>query len=185
MELTGKCKQDFEEWLEIEDYPNYLVSNKGMVRNNKFKTDKKLTIGDNGYYFVNLYNGDKHQFKTVHRLVANAFIENSENLPCVNHKDGNKLNNTVENLEWVSYSKNAKHAYQKGLRKPVKYKGWNNKEVAKYDLQGNLLSNYKSVRDAAKSNNLSEKAIARVCRGERNKYANLKWEYVKKSKRII
>lgn len=63
-------------------------------------------------------NGVTNQYR-VHRLIAETFIPNPNNLPCVNHKDGNKLNNCVDNLEWCTYSDNTKHAYNKGLQQKI------------------------------------------------------------------
>ena len=83
------------------------------------KSHGKLINGEitkNGYRRVHVsHNGTQYKF-LVHRLVATAFIPNPDNLPCVNHKDGNKLNNNVNNLEWSTYSENNKHAYNTGLR---------------------------------------------------------------------
>lgn len=76
----------------------------------------KGEICKNGYKRIHVSDGGIQYRCLVHRLVAEAFIPNPENLPCVNHKDGNKLNNSVDNLEWCSYSQNNKHAFDVGLR---------------------------------------------------------------------
>lgn len=73
-----------------------------------------------GYKVVALYKNNKSTAKTVHRLVALAFIPNPENKPCVNHIDGNKQNNNIENLEWVTYSENTIHSFQNGLQISLK-----------------------------------------------------------------
>ena len=98
-----------EEWKVISDYPDYEVSNLGAARNRKTKLIKmqRVTKGT-GYVTVNLYPRNKanHKVLLVHRLVALAFIPNTNNLPCVNHIDENKQNNYVNNLEWVTYKTN-------------------------------------------------------------------------------
>lgn len=108
-----------ELWKSIEGWENrYEVSNLGNVRNSKTKTLKIANSSNSGYLRLNFYNGSNIKRFSVHRLVAEAFIPNSENKLDVNHKDGNKQNNHVDNLEWVTRSENLKHAYKHELRKP-------------------------------------------------------------------
>ena len=92
------------EWIKIEGKPNYSVSNEGNIRNDKTGRILKLHKGTSGYYQVML--GRKTSPLYVHRLVAKAFIENPNNLPQVDHINGNKLDNRVENLRWLSVSDN-------------------------------------------------------------------------------
>lgn len=101
-----------EDWFPISEHPRYLVSNFGRVLNAKTQRMLKQCVNSAGYKKVVLNGKNKY----VHRLVAEACIQNPDNLPEVNHKDGNKWNNTAENLEWVSKSDNAKHAFDLGLR---------------------------------------------------------------------
>lgn len=102
------------EWREISGYPNYFVSETGLVRHgDKFL---KPSIKQNGYEYLNLANHTKYY---VHRLVASAFIPNLELYRCVNHKDGKKRNNNVSNLEWCSHAHNNRHAFLMGLKKPT------------------------------------------------------------------
>lgn len=102
---------DEEIWKEIIDFPNYKISNLGRVIVIKTGLYKKFRLY-NGYYYVNLSNKTKNVCNIVHRLVAIHFIPNPENKPQVNHKDRNKLNNCIENLEWVSQSENSIHAHK-------------------------------------------------------------------------
>lgn len=112
-----------ETFKEIKDYENqYLISNLGIVISLKRNTILKPQTY-NGYYQIGLNKNSKLKWKTIHRLVANAFIPNSNNKPCVNHIDGNKQNNYVDNLEWVTHSENVKHAFKIGLKSS---KGENN-----------------------------------------------------------
>lgn len=112
-----------EQWKAVKDiYPeasDYLVSTMGRVKN----VDGYLVDGTivKGYRKVGIGILGKHH--TVHRLVAELFLENSENKKCVNHKDGNKLNNCVDNLEWNTYSENSQHAMDNNLSsRPIKIK---------------------------------------------------------------
>jgi hypothetical protein len=97
-----------EEWREISEFPNYDVSSLGNIRNKI--TNKMLRINVKcGYCIISLTNSGKHKSCNVHRLVAIAFIQNPENKPDVNHKDKNKLNNCLSNLEWMTRLENNVH----------------------------------------------------------------------------
>lgn len=100
-------------------YTDIEVSNLGSVRRmgklNKLKTYSK----EGGYVYLSTTLNGKKTTLTVHRMVAEVFVKNPMHKPCVNHKDGDKQNNRVENLQWVSYSENSQHAYDTGLQKKV------------------------------------------------------------------
>lgn len=110
-----------DEWKDIKGFKyHYQINGCGDVRkivNGKIRVLKGGHYS-NGYEFVALTRSYRHsENHSRHRLVAEAFIPNPYNLPCVNHKDGNKQNNSVDNLEWVTYSENLKHAIDIGLVK--------------------------------------------------------------------
>ena len=111
-----------EIWKRINGYEEYEISNLGRVKS--FKRDRKGKIMkpkfSGEYLAVTLCADGQQERKTIHRLVAEHFIPNPSGLPWVNHKDGNKLNNKVTNLEWVTPSENNNHAYEIGLKKGVK-----------------------------------------------------------------
>ena len=94
---------------------DYQVSNHGDIKSNLSKKILKHSINTNGYHKVMIYINMKSYDKLVHRLVANAFIPNPESKPEVNHIDGNKENNCVWNLEWVTHSENIQHSFDIGL----------------------------------------------------------------------
>ena len=101
-----------EEWKSIKDFEKlYQVSNTGEVYS--VKRDKILQpkINKYGYKEVCLYKDGKNYYRTIHRLVAQAFIDNPNNYSIVNHLDSDKLNNNVNNLEWTTVSGNTKHCY--------------------------------------------------------------------------
>lgn len=113
-----------EEWRDVEEFKGrYQVSNFGRVRSLQDhlgrKRHKMLAMhpSTTSYYlYVKLYAGGKMHNRSVHRLVAKAFVANPDGKPMVNHKDGNKRNNHASNLEWVTCSENHSHAVSNGLR---------------------------------------------------------------------
>ena len=98
----------------------YSITESGDVINAQGKTLAYVVNKQTGYKTVSLWKNNKGSSKTIHRLVATAFIPNPTNLPEVNHIDGNKLNNHVSNLEWITPSGNRQHAYDTGLRVATK-----------------------------------------------------------------
>jgi hypothetical protein len=98
---------------------DYMVSKEGKVFSKKTNKFLSQYSTPGGYMNVDLYTPKRRYKIGVHQLVALAFIPNPDNLPLVNHKDGDKTNNDLENLEWSTYSSNNQHAYDHGLRKPL------------------------------------------------------------------
>lgn len=154
-----------EIWKEVIGYEGlYQVSNFGRIkkRNHIFKQYKDRV----GYLNVVLTKNQIRKTKKVHRLVAEAFIENKENLPIINHKDGNKKNNSIDNLEWVTYKENSIHAVKTGLikTKPVICIETNKK--------------YNSVKEASIDVGAFDGHISKVCKGIRNTAGGYHWKYV-------
>lgn len=176
-----------EIWKTISEYPNYEVSSEGRVRN--IKTGRVLRPCNTGigYLKVGLSRGKKQSKKqiTIHRLVANAFIPNPDSQPCVNHINGIKTDNRVENLEWVSYSENTLHAYKKGLLKPntIGFKiGWDIIEQKKRPvrcIETGLI--YPCCTDVEKifrpSNWKQTRNIRRCCLGTQRSAYGYHWEF--------
>lgn len=115
-----------EVWKPVSVNNAYEISNKGRVRSlpGRFKKSKqpveiKGWISFHGYRKIELCNSGKRTVVSLHQLIARAFIPNPDNKPEVNHIDGNKLNNDILNLEWVTRAENAKHAGKTGLMRPL------------------------------------------------------------------
>lgn len=143
------------------------IDNKRMMKS--VPTKKAVKIDKYGYVKVSLYKNQKTYNKQVHRLVAEAFIPNPNNLPQVNHINGIKTDNRVENLEWVSCSDNMKHAYDNEIRKD-RYK------VAQYTLEGELIKEFKSELEATKTTGIRH--INEVTRGIRKQAGGYIWKRI-------
>ena len=114
-----------EEWRDIKGYEGlYQISNKGRVKSLNYKRTGKEKIRKpgkrRGYFFITLYKkGEKPKSFDIHRLVAEHFLPNPDNLPVVNHKDENKLNNNVENLEWCTFAYNTIYSVNGGKSRKI------------------------------------------------------------------
>lgn len=103
---------------EIKGFDGYKISSYGRVFSEISNRFLALVPKNNGYLSIGIYRDKKCKKELIHRLVANAFVENIHNKPDVNHKDGNKENNHVSNLEWVTKSENSKHSYMNNFHRP-------------------------------------------------------------------
>ena len=140
-----------ELWKPIINFENYLVSNKGRVKNKNSHKILKLKINKYGYETVCLFKNGFRKYPQVHRLVAIAYLKEKDiSKNQVNHIDGNKLNNNLENLEWVTGSENQKHSYQNGLQKK-KFGGENQyaKSIYQIDDDNNILKKWNSIIEAS------------------------------------
>jgi hypothetical protein len=100
----------------IDTYQHHTITSDGIVTNTKTKHIKSQWVGTNGYLHVDIQENGKATKHALHRLLALQFIPNPENKRTVNHIDGNKLNNSLSNLEWATASENSQHAYDTGLQ---------------------------------------------------------------------
>ncbi len=116
-----------EEYKQIIDFDNYEVSNLGNVRNIKTGRILKGSVNNHGYLIVGLFKNNKRKNKKIHRLIAEAFIENPENKPFVDHNDGNKTNNNINNIRFATVSENGQNAkIPKNNTSGAKGVSWNN-----------------------------------------------------------
>lgn len=137
-----------------------------------------------GYMVVTLRKNKKHLGLQVHRLVAKAFIPNPYKKRCVNHKDGNKTNNHVDNLEWVTHQENTIHAWETGLQVMTperchKNKVNSSKKVNQYDLNGNLLHTWESQSQAAEHLHIHQTVISNCCLGKQKTGKGFIFKFVK------
>lgn len=204
--------KEIEEWRDIKGYEGlYQVSNKGRVkrlersyteRNSRKaihileEKELKPSKTKKGYLLVVLYKNNERKIKKIHRLVAEAFLENTDNLPQVNHKDECKTNNKVENLEWCDNKYNCMYG-TRGKRIGAKISGDKNstkrtevrtkiskalsKKVLQYTLEGELVKVWNSTCECGR-NGYHQGAVAACCRCEFNRngnniYKGYKWSY--------
>lgn len=160
-----------EKWEPIKDTSGvYSVSTFGRVRNNKTGRMMQQQESHNGYLRVNLSVGEKRRYFPVHRLVGTAFIANPKNLPQINHKDENRKNNAVENLEWCTSSYNCSYGGRvEKLKKKIGYR------VRKYTESGELICEYLSINDAVKDIGGEWHGIRDAC-GKNRTYHGFLWE---------
>lgn len=151
-----------EKWKEVKDYEGlYWVSNLGHVKNKHGRILKPEIR--TGYYSVNLCKNGKRTHFRIHRLVAEAFIPNPDDLPMINHKDENKLNNEAINLEWCDNTYNTHYSKHEDL------------SVYCYDLD----QEFRSASAAAVHLGVCRTSIVKCCRGQLHQAGGMLWCYTK------
>ncbi len=158
-----------EEWVKINDFDGYFANVNGQVKSNKrvilysngrthIHPEKYLkpSISRKGYFRITLFRNLKRYKIMLHRVIALTFIPNPENKPTVNHKDGDKKNNSVSNLEWATQSEQNIHSFSELNRKPTEGKA---KKVFQYNMNGNLITVHPSYTSAQKTVGVSKTSI--------------------------
>lgn len=174
-----------EIWKDIEGFEGkYQISNLGRVKTlrriyfsgvnhsqERIQEEKILSqkVSKNTGYCIVLLYGDRRHYLTVHRLVAEAFLPKILGRDIINHKDGNKQNNRVDNLEWCTYSENTKHAINQNLR-PVR-------KIIECDLLGNELRIWDSVLEASEYYKVTRGVIYNCIKGRIKSVKNKTWKY--------
>lgn len=178
-------------WKKYFDY-NYEVSELGEVRNYTTKKVLKGTVKKHGYREYCFYDSNKKKnYKLGHIIVAELFIPNPDNLPQVNHKDGNKLNNCVNNLEWCTSQENNQHAWNNQLNhphvlRPVIQYDLNHKFIKQFDSIAEAMINkenqivkiFNSISEAARETDASRTSISAVCLGKQKTCFNHYWKFI-------
>lgn len=174
-----------EKWKDIKNYEGfYQISNLGRVkslifRNNvcNIKKEKilKPTDNGNGYLIVSLHKNKNRKVFYIHRLVGQTFIENKEHLKEINHKDGNRKNNNIDNLEWCNRKYNVEHSYRNNGRKSAFSEIKGNKHrlsipIKQYSLDRQFIKKFDSMKQASEEMNICYTSIQR-CRTKKQKTA--------------
>lgn len=179
----------YEEWKDIENFERlYQVSNYGRVKSllkiselngRRYETKiMKCHYNTKKYLDVELCKKGTSQRYRIHRLVAEAFIPNPENKPQVNHINGNKQDNRVENLEWCTNGENQIHAFNTGLNYRKKYgESPKAKQVVQYDLRGNIVRIWDCVIRIKHELGYSDGYICKCCKGKYKTAYGYVWKY--------
>lgn len=168
-----------ENWKLVSENPKYEVNKVGQIRNTKTGRLLKLFFSHNGYLRVSL--GGKNRM--VHRLVAQAFIPNPNNYPFINHKDENKENNNVENLEWCTTEYNINYGertskFVETINTKRKVRPYLYRPVLQYSLNGEFLQEFPSIKAAAQAINAkNDSGIGLCCRGKYKYAMGYIWRY--------
>jgi len=168
-----------EIWKDIKGYEGlYQVSNLGNVKSFHKEKERLLKFGINnkGYYVVNLYKENNATTKKVHRLVAETFIANLYNLPIINHKDENKLNNNVINLEWCDNKYNLNYGNTKLNMINASKKRM--KAIIQFDINNNEIAKYNSIREASRKTNINRWDISNCAKGKQKSAKGFIWRYI-------
>jgi hypothetical protein len=185
--------EEKEEWKSVQDYEScYEISNLGRVKslsrilkNNQFKKELIRTggIDNKGYYSIILSKDGKNKRMAIHRLIALHFIDNPEDKCCINHIDGNRVNNSLSNLEWVTLTENARHAYDTGLinHESLRERGVLASEkrrikTEQYSKDNNLIAVYNSFKEASDSTGIARESISAVCKGKYKTAGGYLWK---------
>lgn len=170
-----------EVWKDINEYVGlYKVSNTGKIISMKKGKEMTLHVDVYGYPIVTLYKDKKHKTHKVHRLVAIAFIPNPNNYPSVNHKDENKKNNHIDNLEWSSCFYNANYGSRnKNISKTQTNRIDQARPVLQFTRSGLLVSEFESVREAERQTGIYRSNIIACCKGNKRHPAagGFVWRY--------
>lgn len=165
-----------EIWKDIEEAPNYEVSNLGRVRNKKTRRILNPGVyGATGYKQVNMAipaEGNKQRKRYIHRLVAIAFVPNPDNKREVDHINGDKTDNRAENLEWVTSSENQKRRHAMGNIKT------SHRKIGQFDIKGQLIKEYESIVSAAQEMGVKRNAIDCVLQGRHKTSCGFIWKYL-------
>lgn len=164
---------------EIKGINGYFITKDGNIYNAKTKKFMQGYISK-GYKKVYI----KYKSYLVHRLLAIQFIDNPDNKPYINHKNGIKTDNRLENLEWVTAKENTRHAWDNALCKPIRFwkgkTGENHntsKAIIQMDMEGNFIAKHIGIRNIANKMNVKYQSIVRCASGKRPSAYGYKWKY--------
>lgn len=184
------------DFVPIKGYEDlYLISHEGKVYSlitHKIMSTFRLK---EGYECVLLTKNKKHKHKSIHRLLAEAFIPNPENKPCIDHIDGNPRNNTLSNLRWCTHKENSnnpisrsralahQHPWPKMSEQAIRKRSLKSyRPVIQFSKEGKYIKTWDCIKDAANALHISQGHIGEVCRGERFSIGGFIFKYLWKNR---
>lgn len=177
----------------IKGFSDYAVSDTGNVYSLKNKQQAiklKPILTQTGYLTVSLRKDSKSYVKRIHRLVMETFVSNVKKLPQVNHKDGNKTNNRIENLEWCTCSENLKHAYRV-LKRPPSHSMLGRlgiespTHIPVLQIKNNtIVAKFYGLHEACRKTGVCYQNIYKCCKGKRETAGGFQWKYERKEESL-
>ena len=181
-------------WNKTKVSEYYEVSDTGIVKScdklvNCKGGSKRLCKGkelkpyqdDDGYYRVGIHCNGKCYTVGVHKLVAEAFIPNPDNKPCIDHINGNRQDNRVENLRWCTVEENNAFELARDRKREAAFKRKDNKvKIRQYSLNGDFIKDFNSSMDVERELGFDRSSIIRVCQGKQKTSYGFKWKYYDK-----
>lgn len=183
-------------YKKIKGFKNYSINEKGQVRNDITNKIKKTYVNKNNNYFtVDLWENNRGRKRTIHRLVAETFIPNPMNKTTVDHIDGNRQNNSVDNLRWATYSEQNSRFNTRGVRSErvliTKYDEIRKKRGGGHVSWGNIIEQrvFNSITEVAEYFNLTISNISQLLKngeiGKRGKTRAYKFEYINSTRKTL
>ncbi len=168
-----------EIWKPIKGYEGlYEAGTNGLIRNAQTKEIKAMRLNKDGYYLVELYKGNVRKHKKVHRLIAETFIPKEEWNECINHKDEVKTNNSLDNLEFCTFSYNStygtaqKRSALSRINHPLR-----SKKILQINEKGEVMNEWCSIAEAYRQTKICRTNIIKCLKGLRNHAGGYQWKY--------